>query len=113
MKLRFLKLLFPAFLEEWRDDTPRVAELKRYIEREGDLLHRFAVHSALDQAIHKQCPDVWNWTAWPEQYQDPESAATREFARKHWRSVLFFKYIQWQLDLQLAAAQQHARRSAA
>jgi 4-alpha-glucanotransferase len=108
LKLRFLKLLFRTFLEEWRDGTPRAAELKRYIEREGDLLDRFAIHSALDQAIHRECPDVWNWTAWPEQYQDPESAATREFARKHWHSVLFFKYIQWQLDLQLAAAQEHA-----
>ncbi len=108
LKLRFLKLLFRTFLEEWRDGTPRSAELKRYIEREGDLLDRFAVHSALDQVIHRECPDAWNWTAWPEQYQDPESAATREFARKHWHSVLFFKYVQWQLDLQLAAAQEHA-----
>ena len=91
LKLRFLKLLFQAFLDEWRDGTPRAAELKHYIEREGDLLHRFAVHSALDQNIHKQCPDVWNWRGWPEQYQDPESAATREFARKHWRSVLFYQ----------------------
>ena len=108
LKLRFLKLLFQAFLHEWRDNTPRAAELKKYIEREGDLLHRFAVHSALDQAIHKECPDVWNWQGWPEQYQDPESAATREFAQKHWRSVLFYKYMQWQLDLQLDQAQQHA-----
>jgi 4-alpha-glucanotransferase len=108
LKLRFLRLLFQAFLDEWRDGTPRAAELKRYIEREGDLLHRFAVHSALDQNIHKQCPDVWNWRGWPEQYQDPASAATQAFARKHWRSVLFYKYVQWQLDLQLAAAQQHA-----
>jgi 4-alpha-glucanotransferase len=108
LKLRFLKLLFQAFLDEWRNGTPRAAELKQYIEREGELLHRFAVHSALDQAIHKQCPEVWNWQGWPEHYQDPESAATREFARKHWRSVLFYKYMQWQLDLQLASAQQHA-----
>jgi 4-alpha-glucanotransferase len=109
LKLRFLKLLFRAFLDnEWRKDTARGAELKKYIEREGELLDRFAVHSALDQAIHKECPDVWNWRSWPEQYQDPESAATREFARKHWRSVLFHKYMQWQLDLQLAAAQSHA-----
>jgi 4-alpha-glucanotransferase len=108
LKLRFLKILFQAFLEEWRDGTPRAAELKHYVEREGDLLQRFAVHSALDQAIHKQCPEVWNWRNWPERYQDPESDATREFARKHWRTVLFYKYIQWQLDLQLAAAQQHA-----
>ncbi len=108
LKLRFLRLLFQTFLKEWRDNTPRAAELKRYIEGEGELLDRFAVYSALDQAIHTRCPDIWNWKGWPEQYQDPESAATREFARKHWRSVLFYKYIQWQLDLQLAAAQQHA-----
>jgi 4-alpha-glucanotransferase len=109
LKLRFLKLLFQTFLDhEWRKDTARAAELKNYIESEGQLLDRFAVHSALDQAIHKECPDVWNWRSWPEQYQDPESAATREFARKRWRSVLFHKFMQWQLDLQLAAAQQHA-----
>jgi 4-alpha-glucanotransferase len=112
LKLRFLKLLFQGFLEnEWREGTARAAELKKYTEREGDLLHRFAVHSALDQAIHRDCPDVWNWRSWPEQYQDPESAATREFARKHWRSVLFHKYVQWQLDAQLEAAQRHALHS--
>jgi 4-alpha-glucanotransferase len=109
LKLRFLRLLFQSFLNnEWREGTARATELKQYIEREGILLHRFAVHSALDEAIHKECPDVWNWESWPEQYQDPESAATRDFARKHWRSVLFQKYIQWQLDVQLAAAQRHA-----
>jgi 4-alpha-glucanotransferase len=108
LKLRFLKLLFQTFLEEWRSSTARAGELKRYIEREGDLLYRFAVHSALHQAIHKKCSDIWNWTGWPEHYQDPEAHATREFARKHWRSVLFYQYIQWQLDLQLASAQRHA-----
>jgi 4-alpha-glucanotransferase len=108
LKLRFLKILFQTFLVEWRDCTLRAMELKHYIEREGNLLHRFAVYCALNEAIHKECPDVWNWTGWPEHYQDPESDATREFARKHWRSVLFYKYIQWQLDSQLASAQQHA-----
>lgn len=109
LKLSFLRLLFQSFLNnEWRGGTARAAELKQYIEREGGLLHRFAVHSALDQAIHKDCPDVWNWKSWPEHYQDPESDQTREFARKHWRSVLFYKYMQWQLDVQLQAAQRHA-----
>ncbi len=109
LKLRFLALLFQTFLnDQWRKDTPRANELKQYIAREGDLLHRFAVHSALDRAIHKQCPDVWNWRGWPEQYQDPGSEATLAFARKHWRSVLFFKYVQWQLDVQFEAAQRHA-----
>ena len=80
-----------------------------YIEREGDLLHGFAVHSALEEAIHAEHPDVWNWRSWPEPYQDPQSAATREFVQKHRRNVLFHKYLQWQLDSQLRAAQEHAR----
>ena len=110
LKMRFLKLLFRAFLHEWAKDTPRARELRQYIQREGDLLHLFAVHSALDESIHKQCPDVWNWRAWPEQYRDPESAATQEFAQKHLRSVLFHKYVQWQLDQQFASAQEEAQR---
>jgi 4-alpha-glucanotransferase len=109
LKVRFLKLLFRAFLKEWTRNTPRARELQEYIEREGDLLHRFSIHSALDENIHKQCPDVWNWPHWPEQYQDPESAATVEFAQKHWRSVLFHKYVQWQLDRQFESAQREAR----
>ena len=110
LKIRFLKLLFHAFLEERRQNGPRADEFRQYIEQEGDLLHRFAVHAALDESMHAHCPEVWTWRAWPEQYQDPESPAVAEFARKHWRSVLFHKYLQWQLDLQLASAQRHARQ---
>ena len=109
LKLRFLKLLFRSFLKAWTQDTPRARELRNYIEAEGELLHRFAVHEALDEAIHRRCPDAWNWRSWPEPYQDPQSPAVQEFAQKHWRSVLFHKYLQWQLDLQLQAAQEHAR----
>ena len=111
LKLRFAKLLFRSFLNEWAQDTPRARELRHYIESEGELLHRFAVHEALDEAIHRRCPDIWNWRSWPEPYQDPQSPAVQEFAQKHWRSVLFHKYLQWQLDLQLQAAQEHARKS--
>ena len=110
LKIRFLKLLFHSFLEERKRNGPRADGFQQYVEREGDLLHRFAVHAALDESMHAHCPEVWTWRAWPEQYQDPESPAVAQFARQHWRSVLFHKYLQWQLDLQLASAQQHARQ---
>ena len=72
LKLRFLKQLFRTFLEtEWKKKTRRRTELAEYIDGEGDLLHGFAVHSALEQAIHSEHPDIWNWRSWPEQYQDP------------------------------------------
>jgi 4-alpha-glucanotransferase len=110
LKVRFLKLLFRAFLKEWSKDTPRARELAEFIQREGDLLHRFAVHSALDEAIHKEHPGIWHWRDWPVHFQDPESGATREFAEKNWREVLYHKYVQWQLDLQFRTAQEHARQ---
>lgn len=110
LKLRFLKLLFRQFLPEFHHNTPRSLEFRAYIEREGDLLHRFAVHSALDEAMHKRDRNTWNWQSWPEEYRKPDSPATAEFAAQHWRSVLFHKYVQWQVDVQLQAAQKYARK---
>jgi 4-alpha-glucanotransferase len=108
LKVRFLKMLFRCFLSEWDRGTERSRQLRAYIDGEGELLDRFAVHQALDEVVHRRCPEVWNWRSWPEPYQAPESRAVEEFARKHWRRVLFHKYVQWQLDLQLQRVQEHA-----
>jgi 4-alpha-glucanotransferase len=109
IKLRFLKLAFREFLKERRAGSERARDFQAWADREGELLHRFAVHSALDEAIHRRRPDVWNWPAWPEPLRSPGSPETRAFARKHWRSVLFYQYVQWIADAQLARAQEHAR----
>ncbi len=112
LKLFFLKLAFRGFLREHhRRDTPRAREFHAYVEREGDLLERYAIHSALDQAFHRRYPDIWNWPDWPLPYRDPDSAAVRDFAQRRATSVLFYKYAQWQVDVQLAALQEHARAS--
>ena len=111
LKLRFCKLLFAEFLHrEYRAGTPRACAFRQFVEREGELLDRFAVYCALDEHIHRRNPDVWLWTEWPEGYRDPESPAVRDFARQHWRAVLLHKYVQWQIDLQLAAAQEYTRQ---
>jgi len=105
LKLRFLKLAFLEFLAH----STRRSEFDSYLSREGDLLHRFAIYCALDEYLHRQDPNMWIWPDWPAPYRDPESAEVAEFGKKHWRSVLFYKYAQWQMDLQLAAAQDYAR----
>ncbi len=109
LKLRFLRLLFAEFLREWRAGSPRAAQFNEYCEREGDLLEKFALYCALDEWLHRRDPRVWTWPEWPPEYRDPDSAATRAFRQKHWRSVLFYQYLQWQTGLQLECAQQHAR----
>jgi 4-alpha-glucanotransferase len=104
LKLHALKLSFATFL---RGQRPR--EFEEYLEREGALLDRFALWCALDEWIHRRDPGIWIWPDWPEEYRDPESPAVAEFARKHWRLVLLYKWIQWHVDGQAARAQEHAR----
>ncbi len=106
-KLRFLKLLFAEF--QRKADPARRAEFERFAASEGRLLDRFATYCALDEAIHRRDPSAWIWPHWPAEYQEPESEATQAFAKRHWRPVMFYKWLQWLIDGQLAAAQRHCR----
>jgi 4-alpha-glucanotransferase len=111
LKLHGLKLAFLTFLRELRSGSPRVREFREFMEREGDLLDCFATWCALDDWLHRRHPGMWIWPEWPGEFRRPDSLATRSFAEKYWRLVLFFKYVQWQIDLQLGHAQQTARES--
>jgi 4-alpha-glucanotransferase len=109
LKLRFLKLLFRFFLKKFRANSPDAQPFRAYIEEQGRLLDDWAVYSVLDETIRRANRNIWLWTDWPTDYQDPRSQATREFAARNWRSVLFYKFIQWQIEVQLEAAQLHAK----
>jgi 4-alpha-glucanotransferase len=109
LKLRFLKLLFVEFLRERRRGSARAAQFQAYCDREGELLEKFAIYCALDEHLHRPHPEMWIWPDWPACYRDPASPETLAFRRKHWRSVMFYQYVQWQIDLQLAATQKRAR----
>ncbi|MGH9613062.1 MAG: 4-alpha-glucanotransferase [Bryobacteraceae bacterium] len=108
VKLLFLKLLFREFLREWKRGAPRSHAFVDYAAAEGDLLGKYALHEAIWETIHRRDNTVWNWHSWPEPFRDPDSPETHAFAQAHPNRILFFKYIQWQLDLQLAHAQKHA-----
>ncbi len=109
LKLRMLKVLFRTFLTRYLAGSADTNAFREYVSSQGDLLDCWAVYCALDEHLHKENSDIWLWTDWPEPYQNPRTAETREFSRSHWRSVLFYKYIQWQIDVQLGAAQQYAK----
>jgi 4-alpha-glucanotransferase len=103
LKFRVLSDAFDRFLE-----FGSAPEFEAYVEGEGSSLDDYAVYCVLSEAMHVQDPNVWLWTDWPEQYRDPRSPAVQEFARQHRHWVLFWKYVQWQLDVQLARAHAHA-----
>jgi 4-alpha-glucanotransferase len=71
-------------------------------------LRRFATFCALDRHFHCLDPNVWLWADWPAPFQNPESAETCDFAAKHERQVMFFEWLEWRIDEQLAAAHAYA-----
>src|SRR5581483_9803279 len=62
LKLRFLKIIFAGFLRnEWRKQTARAKQFQAFLNREGDLLEKYATYSALDEWLHRKNPDLWLW----------------------------------------------------
>lgn len=110
LKRSILRIIFRGFLKQhWRSETARAREFQSWAAAQGDLLDRFAIYCALDEVLHLRDRNLWIWPDWPDEYRDPESPAVHEFARAHWRRVLFHKYVQWQIDLQLQAVQSLTR----
>lgn len=74
-------------------------------EREGTALDDFAIWCALAE---KHGGD---WRTWPVELQYPSSPEVAAFAQKNQRAVDFHRWMQWQLDDQLADAQSQALRT--
>ncbi|MBV9937210.1 MAG: 4-alpha-glucanotransferase [Acidobacteriaceae bacterium] len=110
LKRRFLKVLFREFLRRRTKNPERAKAFADYCEAEGDLLHKFALYCALDEALHKQDRNRWTWQDWPLEYQSPDSDACRKFVKEHARSVEFYKYIQFILEEQLRETHEHAKQ---
>ncbi|CAJ1582567.1 4-alpha-glucanotransferase [[Mycobacterium] wendilense] len=74
-------------------------------DRRGVALDDFATWCALAER-HGD-----DWHRWPSQLQHPRSEAVAKFAEKHSGTVDFHRWLQWQLDEQLAATQTAALQS--
>ena len=111
VKLAALWRIFEQFLAGRGPAQLERDQFDAYIASQGQLLRDYATFCALDEEMHRRDPNVWLWTDWPDEYRNPRSAATGEFVEKHGDRILFFKFLQWQIHLQAAAA--HARALAA
>jgi 4-alpha-glucanotransferase len=105
LKRVFLQVLYRQFL---RGGGGRRGEFDRFRRAEGKLLERFAVYSALDEYLHRRNKTLWIWPDWPAEYQDPDSEAVADFAKREWLRVEFWQYVYWLVDQQVAAAQARA-----
>ncbi len=117
LKRKILEVLFSVFLEgHWKragKETLRQKEFMAYMDREGDLLDRFAVYSALEDHFRRLEPKAPTWGQWPLPFQDPASPEVQTFQQEHWQEVLFHKYLQWQVEVQLSEVQRQGIKSGA
>jgi len=112
LKLKVLKMVFQSFLKNhWREEgqSERGKELEAYIKRQGFLLDNFATFCTLEAFFHEKHHGLWTWRQWPKGYRHPHSQEVQEFHQTHQESILFYKYLQWQLEEQLQEAQDLAK----
>ena len=85
-----------------RRSAGRELAYQAYREREGAALDDFATWCALAEKYGG------DWRRWPAGLQHPASMDVAEFVRRRPRAVDFHRWLQWQLDEQLADAQSRA-----
>lgn len=74
-------------------------------DREGIPLEHFATYCALAEEYGG------DWHRWPDSLRHPDAAGVAGFAERHSDAVDFHRWLQWQLDEQLASAQSQAIRA--
>ena len=103
-KLRVLRTLFAEFLAGCWNRAGGSARRKRfedYLAREGQALEQFALFQAIDAHLVAAGECGWSWRLWPEGFRRPDGPEARAFLERRREEVLFWQYVQWQLDEQL------------
>jgi 4-alpha-glucanotransferase len=111
-KLRVLRALFAAFLaDHWHraGGSARRRAFEDYLAAGGATLERFALFQALDAHLAAAGGPAWTWRLWPDEFRRPAAPGARDFLERNREEVLFWQYLQWQLDEQLAALDRDAR----
>ena len=104
LKRSCLQIIYDVFLAtEVKKGTDRSIAFHDYLDRRGERLKLFAIHSALAESI-EESGGSWAWHRWPVKYQDPQSPEVRAFAAKNAEQVGFFEFLSWVADTQLSEA---------
>ena len=104
-RTRVLEMLYASFrLRHLAIGTARADAFRRFCAEGGEALRRHVLFEALQEHFERDDSSGRGWPAWPERYRDPRSPAAARFFAEHTERVEFFAYLQWQADLQLAAA---------
>ena len=110
LKRRALEMLHRTFIVRHRDArSARGRDYRAYIEHEGAALVNFATFCALEDHFLTSSPRH-GWPHWPAELQHPDSPDVVAFRAANTDAVDFHRWLQFELDRQLAAAATHRAR---
>lgn len=108
LKLKTLKTLFEHFYtRHLLNGTVQSKPFQEFLQRGGKTLEDFALFCALAD-YHGKDNALYSWRAWNEGFHNPDTPASLEFKSKHKKELLFYCYVQWQIDCQLKSVYQKA-----
>jgi 4-alpha-glucanotransferase len=84
--------------------APQRLAFAAYCKRKGEDLDAHATYEALAETLSPEGPEAPDWRRWPVEYRDRGSRATRELAGRRAEHVDFYRWLQFELDRQLATA---------
>jgi len=112
VKLQVLRAVFGTFMKNHGKPgarTQRWDAFQHYMESEGVFLERFATFCALREHFESRAfRNPESWREWPAPFHDPSSLEVERFRTKNKEQVLFWMYLQWQLEEQAKQIQQYA-----
>ena len=106
VKMRALEALFAHFVANANADAKDAFEA--FCREHGKTLEGHALFEALSERFVAEGRSA-AWTTWPEDYQDPDNLAVRDFARAAKHRIAFHAWLQWVADSQLANARERAK----
>ena len=103
LKYEVLELLYRHFVEQHLNKATELSKEFEQFRAEFTVdLKVLATFDALYEHFREKDFNAYGWMSWPVEYQDPNSAAVKEFQAKHSYRVGYFEFIQWLADQQLA-----------
>lgn len=108
-KVQALRRLHREFVRQHRGkDTTRGRAYALFRRDQGALLDSWAVFQTLFDLFH-EVDGHTDWRDWPAAYRDASSATVRAFAAAHTELIDFQRFLQFEVDRQLAQAASAAR----
>ncbi len=106
-----LEALYASFrARHLEPGSPRAEAFRAFVREGGEALRLHGLYEALQERFFAKDQGLWGWPVWPEAFRDPRSQQVRDFENERLERVEFFQYLQWQADLQLAAAARQCER---